>query len=304
LYLPTVNAKDPYQLTEEESELVKKLHLSFLNSEKLIKHARFLFSKGSLYLVYNSNLLYHGCVPLNEDGTFKKVKLMGRELSGKQYFDFLEVSARKCFFTSNEIKEDQADCDLLWYLWCGSHSPLFGKKKMATFESYFVKEPESRAEPKDPYYSFRDNEDICKNILSEFGLNSDASHIINGHVPVEKKNGENPIKANGKLIVIDGGFSRAYQDITGIAGYTLIYDSFGLMLVSHEHFKSIEAAIREETDILSSTEVLERATNRIRVKSSDVGSIIEGQILDLKRLLAAYRKGLIKEKIKTTNADL
>jgi len=302
-YLPTVESADPYKLTTEESELVKKLHFSFVNSQRLIKHARFLFSKGSLYLSYNSNLLYHGCIPLEEDGTFKKVKLMGQELSGKQYLDFLEVSARKCFFTNNEIKEDQDDCDLLWYLWCGNYSPLFGKEKMTTFESYFIKEPESWAEPKDPYYSFRDNEDICKNILCEFGLDPDSSHIINGHVPVEKKNGENPIKANGKLIVIDGGFSKAYQDITGIAGYTLIYDSFGLMLVSHEHFKSTEAAIREETDILSSAEVLEHAENRIRVKNSDTGILIEEQIKDLKRLLSAYRKGMIKEKLKTPNAE-
>ena len=296
-YLPTVESVDPYKLTKEESELVKKLHFSFVNSEKLIKQIRFLFSKGSIYLKYNTNLLYHGCIPFNEDGTFKKVKLMGTELSGKQYLDSLEVRARKCFFRNDEVNEDQADCDLLWYLWCGSHSPLFGKKKMATFESYFIREPESRVEPKDPYYSFRDNEDICKNILSEFGLDPDKSHIINGHVPVEKKKGENPIKANGKLIVIDGGFSKAYQNITGIAGYTLIYDSFGLMLVSHEHFKSTEAAIREETDILSSTEVLEHASNRIRVKDSDTGILIEGQIKDIKRLLSAYRKGIIKEQI-------
>jgi len=301
-YLPTVEATDPYKLTKEESELVDKLHFSFLNSEKLIKHTRFLFSKGSLYLKYNSNLLYHGCIPLDKDGKFKKVKLMGRELSGKQYLDFLDVSARKCFFTNNELKEDHDDCDLLWYLWCGNHSPLVGKEKIATFESYFIKEPESRVEPKDFYYFFRDNEDVCKNILSEFGLNPDKSHIINGHVPVEKKNGENPIKANGKLIAIDGGFSKAYQDITGIAGYTLIYDSFGLMLVSHEHFKSTEAAISEETDILSSTEVLEHAASRIRVGNSDTGVLIEGQISDLKRLLSFYRKGIIKEQVKSKEA--
>ena len=297
-HLPTVDPAAPYKLTKEEAELIKKLHYSFLNSGKLLEHIRFLFSTGSLYLTSNSNLLYHGCIPLDEDGTLKKVKLMGRELSGKAYLDFLEVSARKCFFSSSKAKENQADSDLMWYLWCGAHSPLFGKKKMATFEAYFIKEPESRSEPKDPYYSFRDSEELCKKILLEFGLDPESSHIINGHVPVEKKNGENPIKAGGKLIVIDGGFSRAYQNITGIAGYTLIYDSFGLSLVSHEHFKSTEAAISEETDILSSTEVLERATNRIRVKDSDTGREIEDQIDDLKRLLSAYRKGLIKEQIK------
>jgi fructose-1,6-bisphosphatase-3 len=302
-YLPTVDPTNPYRLTKEEAELVQKLRYSFLNSEKLIKHVKFLFSEGSLYFTYNSNLLYHGCIPLNEDGTFKKVNLMGRELSGKQYLDFLDASARICFFRNYDVKENQADCDLLWYLWCGNHSPLFGKKKMATFESYFIRESESRVEPKDPYYLFRNNEDICKNILAEFGLDPEQSHIINGHVPVEKKNGENPIKANGKLIVIDGGFSNAYQDITGTAGYTLIYDSFGLTLVSHEHFKSTEAAIREETDILSSREVLERAASRIRVRNSDTGARIEGQIRDLKRLLSAYRKGVIKEEVKSRNAS-
>lgn len=295
---PTIDPEDPYKLTEEENELIEKLKNSFINSEKLNKHVRFLFSNGSLYLKFNSNLLYHGCIPMDKEGNFKKVKLEGKEYSGKALFDVLEMITREGFFHRDGSRKKQYDTDIMWYLWSGPSSPLFGKEKMSTFERYFIEEKETHYEKKDYYYNFRDDETFCNKILLEFGLNPDESHIINGHVPVEKKNGESPIKANGKLMVIDGGFSRAYQHKTGLAGYTLIYNSFGLQLISHEPFESTEKAIKEETDILSSLMVLEHTTTRKRVLDTDIGIELLKQIEDLKMLLFAYRKGIIKERIK------
>lgn len=292
---PTIDPKDPYALTEEERLLIERLKSSFMNSEKLNKHVRFLFANGSLYLKYNSNLLYHGCIPINEDGSFKRVKLREKEYYGKALLDRLEILAREGYFYKNNSAAKLFGMDIIWYLWTGPYSPLFGKEKMTTFERYFIKDVETHKEKKDPYYKYRDNEDICQKILTEFGLNPSTSHIINGHVPVEKKNGESPIKSNGRLLVIDGGFSRAYQGKTGLAGYTLIHNSFGLQLVSHQPFESTEKAINEETDILSSMEILEQVVTRKRVGDTDIGEVLKGQIKDLKMLLAAYRSGLIKE---------
>ena len=292
---PTIDPKDPYKLTQEERELIDKLKSSFLNSEKLQKHVRFLYAKGSMYLKYNSNLLYHGCIALNQDGSFKKMKLDNVTYSGKSYIDRTERLAREAYFGKAGSQSKLYALDSIWYLWCGSNSPLFGKDKMTTFERYFIKDKSTHTEIKNPYYKFRDDETICNNILSEFGLNPNDSHIINGHVPVKTKQGESPIKANGKLLVIDGGFSKAYQPETGIAGYTLIYNSYGLLLASHAPFESTQKAIDEGKDILSSTIVLEKSTNRIRVTDSDVGFEIKDQIRDLELLLTAYRKGLIKE---------
>lgn len=295
---PTIDPEDPYKLTTEEKDLIEKLRFSFINSEKLNKHVRFLFSNGSLYLKFNSNLLYHGCIPMDKDGNFKKVKLEGKEYSGKALLDILEMITREGFFHRDGSRQKQYDTDIMWYLWSGPSSPLFGKERMATFERYFIAEEETHYEKKDPYYDFRDNEDICNKIFLEFGLDPNESHIINGHVPVEKKNGESPIKANGKLMVIDGGFSKAYQCKTGMAGYTLIYNSFGLQLISHQPFESTEKAIKEETDILSSLVVLEHSTARKRVADTDIGTELQKQIEDLKMLLFAYRKGIIKERNK------
>lgn len=292
---PTINPENPYKLTPEEKELIEKLKFSFINSEKLNKHVRFLFSNGSLYLKFNSNLLYHGCIPLDEKGDFKEVNLEGKNYSGKSLLDRLEILTRESFFHRNKQRQNQHNSDIMWYLWTGPFSPLFGKKKMATFERYFIREEETHYEKKDPYYDFRDNEDICNKILIEFGLDPEESHIVNGHVPVEKKKGESPIKAHGKLMVIDGGFSKAYQSKTGMAGYTLIYNSFGLQLISHQPFESTEKAIKEETDILSSIVVLEHSSARKRVADTDIGIVLQHQIEDLKMLLLAYRKGLIKE---------
>lgn len=292
---PTVDRDDPFALSTEEKELVEKLRVSFVNSPKLQKHVRFLFSKGNLYLVFNNNLLFHGCIPMDDDGNFLSVEFGGEILSGRRYLDYLEMAVRKGFYGVGGEREN--GLDLMWYLWCGANSPLFGKDKMATFESYFIDDPACLDERKNPYYRFREDEDFCRRILAEFGLPDDGSHIINGHVPVEKKNGENPIKANGRLISIDGGFSKAYQNVTGIAGYTLIFDSYGLTLVSHEPFTSTEAVVEEETDIRSSVEVLERAGKRITVKDTDVGAVLKGQIDELMELLSAYQKGYIKEQI-------
>ncbi|KYH31907.1 fructose-1,6-bisphosphatase class 3 [Clostridium tepidiprofundi DSM 19306] len=293
---PTIDPKDPYKLIEEEQELISQLKNSFTNSEKLQKHIRFLYSKGSMYLKFNSNLLYHGCITMNEDGSFRKVTINGKKYYGKSLLDRLDRLAREAYFGKKNSADQQYGLDMMWYMWCGEHSPLFGKDKMTTFERYFINDKETHVEIKNPYFKLRDNEKACCNVLKEFGLNPKTSHIINGHVPVKTKDGESPIKANGKLLVIDGGFSKAYQPQTGIAGYTLIYNSYGLLLASHEPFESIQKAIEEEKDILSTTTVLEKTSKRKCVSDTDIGIELEQQIGDLKMLLTAYRKGLIKEK--------
>lgn len=294
---PTINPENPYELSQEEKELIEKIKSSFLNSEKLQKHVRFLFAKGSMYLKFNSNLMYHGCIPMNEDGSFKKVKIgsSGNEYSGKSYFDRLEILVREGYFHKDDLEAKLYGMDLTWYLWTGPDSPLFGKDKMTTFERYFIDDKEAHVEKKNPYFKLEDSEKMCKIIFKEFGLNPDCSHIINGHVPVKLKKGESPIRANGKLLVIDGGFSRAYQGTTGIAGYTLIFNSYGLILVSHDPFESTQKAIEEEKDIHSTTIVLEKEVDRKRVRDTDNGEELESQILELEKLLDAYRKGFIKE---------
>ncbi|WP_297424953.1 fructose-1,6-bisphosphatase [Clostridium sp.] len=294
---PTINPEDPYELIPEEKELIEKLKSSFLNSEKLQKHVSFLFAKGSMYLKHNSNLLYHGCIPLNDDGSFKKVSIgaSGQEYSGKAYLDRLEILVREGYFYKNNPKAKLYGMDIIWYLWNGVDSPLFGKDKMTTFERYFIEDKVTHVEKKNYYFELEDNEKACNMIFQEFGLDPKVSHIINGHVPVKIKKGESPIKANGKLIVIDGGFSIAYQAETGIAGYTLIYNSYGLLLVSHEPFESTQKAIEEEKDILSTTVVLEQEVERKRVGDTDIGEELKLQIRDLELLLDAYRKGIIKE---------
>ncbi|MVX66261.1 fructose-bisphosphatase class III [Clostridium chromiireducens] len=294
---PTINPANPYELIPEEKDLVEKLRSSFLNSEKLQKHVSFLFAKGSMYLKHNSNLLYHGCIPLNEDGSFKRVNIgaSGEEYSGKAYLDRLEILVREGYFYKNNPEAKLYGMDITWYLWNGVDSPLFGKDKMTTFERYFINDEEAHLEKKNYYFELEDNEKACNIIFEEFGLDPNDSHIINGHVPVKIKKGESPIKANGKLLVIDGGFSRAYQAQTGIAGYTLIYNSYGLLLVSHEPFESTQKAIEEEKDILSTTLVLEQQVERKRVGDTDIGEELKHQIIDLELLLDAYRKGIIKE---------
>lgn len=294
---PTIDKKDPYALTSQEKELIFKLKRSFVHSEKLQRHIRFIYRKGSMYLVCNSNLLYHSCIPLNEDGSFKEVLIQGKIYKGKSLLDKFDTFAREAYFYKNDLKTKNYAMDMMWYLWCGANSPEFGKFKMTTFERYFIDDKITHTEPKNPYYKYRDNETVCKNILKEFDLDPECSHIINGHIPVKTKEGESPIKANGRLLVIDGGFCKAYQPETGIAGYTLIYNSYGLLLTSHEPFESIQKAIEEEKDILSSTVILEHAVSRKHVGDTDIGVELKKQIKDLEMLLVSYRKGLIKENI-------
>lgn len=294
-HFPTIDPKQPYRLTEQEEMLMDRLKLSFANSERLQKHVRFLYSKGSMYLIFNGNLLYHGCIPMNEDGSFKAFKIDDQEFVARAFMDRMERLARQAYFTTNDPEQKRAGQDAMWYLWSGERSPLFGKDKMATFERYFIDDETSYEEKKNPYYDFRDQEVTARKILEAFGLDPDKGHIINGHVPVKVKKGESPIKAGGKLLVIDGGFSKAYQKQTGIAGYTLVYNSYGLLLVSHHPFESTQKAIEEEIDIYSKSEILETTHARIRVKDTDLGREMQKNINDLQWLLEAYRQGIIKE---------
>lgn len=292
---PTVDPSDPYKLTKDERELINRLTHSFLNSEKLQSHIKFLLSKGSLYLKYNSNLLFHGCIPLNEDGSLKEINIEGKAFKGKALLDKYESIIRKAFLESTSGANRNKYRDYIWYLWTGPYSPLFGKDVMRTFERYFIENEAAHKESRNCYYKYWDNEDIMCNILEEFGLDPNYSHIINGHIPVEAKNGESPIKANGKLFVIDGGFCGPYQKKTGIAGYTLIYNSFGLMLATHQPFESTQESIEAETDIISTSVILEKVNRRQTVGDTDIGIELKQQIADLEQLLKAYRSGIIKE---------
>lgn len=293
---PTIDINNPFKLTEEEKELIEKLQSSFINSEKLQKHILFLFSKGNIYLKYNSNLLFHGCIPLNEDKSFKSMKIHGKRYNGRLLLEKFETLAREGYFNKEDPVEKQYGMDIMWYMWTGENSSLFGKEDMATFERYFIIDKSTHKEKMNPYYRFRDDEDVCDKILKEFNIQSKEARIVNGHVPVKNIKGESPIKANGKLIVIDGGFAKAYRMETGIAGYTLIYNSYGLQLVSHAPFESTENAILYERDILSTTMVVEKRLDRKRVGDTDIGIELKNQIKDLKLLLLAYRKGIINEK--------
>jgi fructose-1,6-bisphosphatase-3 len=293
---PTIDPADPYRLTDEEADLVSKLHHSFRKSEKLRKHMRCLFTNGGMYTVCNSNLIYHASIPMNEDGTFREVMIGGKPYSGRRLMDRIDVLMRTAYFGEEGSKEKLYAMDYVWYLWCGPDSPLFDKSKMATFERYFLSDKETYKEQKGYYYTLRDSSEWCEKILAEFGVTGPHTHIINGHVPVKTIKGEKPIKADGKLLVIDGGFSKAYQPETGIAGYTLVYHSHGMQLVQHEPFQSRQKAIEEGLDIKSTTFVVEFNSQRMMVKDTDKGRELARQIEELNKLLVAYRKGIIKEK--------
>ena len=295
-YFPTIDPKNPYQLSAEEEEIMNRLVKAFQSCEKLQRHMRFLLNKGSLYKIYNSNLLYHGCVPLNDDGSLRKVKIYGKSYQGRTLYDVMESYVRKGFFAVDP-DEKKKGRDLMWYIWQGADSPLFGKDKMATFERYFLAEKELWKEKKNAYYLLLEDENVMNGILDEFGLDREISHIINGHVPVKTKNGENPVKCGGKVLVIDGGFSKAYQKETGIAGYTLIYNSYGLILAAHDPFESTEAAIEKERDIHSDSVIVKRTLERKTVGDTDVGKVLKERIADLEALLDAYRSGQIIEKV-------
>ena len=263
---PTINPENPLKLTSEEEEIVNKLKKSFLHSEKLQRHIKFLFAKGSMFLKYNSNLLFHGCIPVTKDKEFTKVNIDGKILWGKSYLEEADRICRQGYFSREGSEEKRKATDFMWYLWCGADSPLFGKDAMKTFERYFINDKALHKENKNPYYSFYEDIDFINMIFKEFDLNPETSHIINGHVPVKEKNGENPVKAQNRLIVIDGGFSKAYQSETGLAGYTLIYNSYGLKLVSHKPFQDVKNAIENCIDIHSSTRIVKRVLQRKRVK--------------------------------------
>ena len=293
---PTVDPQNPYALSPEEEQVMERLRQAFLKCEKLQKHVRFLFSRGGLYKIYNSNLLYHGCMPMDENGNFNTFTVDGEEYRGKALYDILDQYARKGYYSKYNPAEMQKGQDIIWYIWEGPNSPVFGKDKMATFERYFVEEKETHKETKNSYYQLLDREDVINKILMEFGLDSGQSHIVNGHVPVELKKGESPIKCGGKLLIIDGGFSKAYQGKTGIAGYTLVANSHGMRLVAHEPFESAESAILHESDIFSDSVILETSNSRISVADTDGGAEIKETIHQLEVLLQAYRDGTIIEK--------
>lgn len=292
---PTVDPKNPYKLTPEEADVMERLSSAFINCEKLQRHMKLLLNRGNLYKVYNGNLLYHGCVPLNEDGSFREVKVFDKSYRGRALYDALEVYVRKAFFALDPVEQEKGK-DICWFIWTGPNSPLFGKDRMTTFERYFIEDKKTHVEKKNPYYSFLENEEVVDRILREFGLESEGTHIINGHVPVHQQDGESPVKCDGKVLVIDGGFSRAYQKETGIAGYTLIYNSYGLLLSAHEPFQSAEAAVREENDIVSRQVAVRRSQRRQLVGDTDTGAALKERIQELEMLLQAYRDGLIIEK--------
>ena len=292
---PTVDPAAPAALNPDEQLVLTKLVQSFRQSEKLQQHVRVLYHKGSMYTIFNSNLLFHGGIPMNADGTLKEVTFRGKKYIGMEYLDAVERTMREGYFNKAHTEAKRECMDYIWYMWCGEDSPLFGKKKMTTFERYFIDDKTTHKEEKNPYYTLRNEESVCEHVLEAFGLDPKSSHIVNGHVPVKVVKGESPIKANGRLFVIDGGFSKAYQKETGIAGYTLIYNSHGMVLVSHEPFVSTDRAIAEEKDILSSTVALQYTQDRIRVKDTDIGKKLQESIAELEKLLYAYQNGIIKE---------
>ncbi len=295
-HFPTIDPEHPNQLTEEERILIKKIHRSFRISEKLRKHIQLILRHGCMFAVVNHNLLFHASIPLNEDGSLKEVELLdGKRYKGKELMHNIGMIIRTAFQGDNKTPERQHAIDYFLYLWSGKDSPLFDKSKMATFERYFIKEKETHQEEKGYYFKLRDNEDVCDRILDAFEVKEPNRHIINGHVPVHVKTGENPIKANGKLMVIDGGFSMPYHKETGIAGYTLVYHSRGFQLVQHEPFTSARDAVLRGTDIKSTTQIVEMSSHRMLVGDSDLGEEIGAQIADLQKLLYAYRHGIIAE---------
>ena len=298
-HFPTVDPEHPNELTPEEYQLMERLHHSFRVSEKLQKHIKMLLSHGCMYTICNQNLLYHASCPLNADGSLKEVKLYEEErYSGKELMHNIGMIVRAAFNSDTEKELRLFARDYFLYLWCGKDSPLFDKSKMATFERYFLKDKETFKEEKGNYFQLRDNESVCDSILDAFGVKGKNRHIINGHVPVHASKGENPIKANGKLMVIDGGFSEAYHQETGIAGYTLVYHSRGFQLVQHEPFMSARDAIERGIDIKSTTQLVELSAHRMLVADTDKGDELRSQIEDLRELLYAYRHGILTEKNK------
>ena len=292
--LPTINPATPYALSQEEQELMTQLERSFRKSEKMQRHLKMMYQHGSLFLVRNGFLLYHAAIPLNEDGSFMEVDVCGKRVKGRALMERIDEVIRQAYYGKGKEKDNALDYML--YLWCGEGSPLYNKDKMTTFERYFIKDKELDAEKKGAYYTLADRKNICEKILAEFGLDPKQGRIINGHIPVRTIKGETPVRAEGKRFVIDGGFSKPYQEKTGIAGYTLIYNSHGIQLVEHEEFESREQAIISGSDINSRTLLQDFTGCRMLIKDTDLGKELQRQVLDLQQLLAAYQAGIIKEK--------
>ena len=292
---PTVYPNDPTKLSEDEEALMEQLCAAFMHSEKLQAHARFLCSAGSLYLKKNGNLLFHGCVPCNRDGSFMEFEVgKAVTLSGKEYFDYADRLARQGLLAPEGSEEREEGRDYLWYLWCGRNSPVFGRDHIATFERALIEDKATWKEPKNHYYSYTDDEDFCKKVLLAFGCDKPWSRIVNGHIPVKAKEGESPLKAHGRLVVIDGGFCKAYQSQTGIAGYTMFFNSMGMRLAAHEPFTSIEDAVKNSRDITSHIFSVDELPHRVMVADIDTGEEIKARIDDLMKLLSAFREGIIK----------
>ena len=292
---PTVDPADPYALSPEEEAVINQLTASFQRSEKLQRHIRFLYSKGGLYKVYNGNLLFHGCIPMTEDGKLQHFSIGCNDLCGKAFLDYAETAARKAYYDKPGSEERQFGMDFLWFLWAGRNSPIFGRDRMTTFERRLIKDESAWTEPKNAYYALYNDSAVCTFLLKEFGLEGPHCHIINGHVPVKTKKGESPLKGGGKLIVIDGGFCKAYQPTSGIGGYTLIYNSRSIRIVAHQPFAGHANAVRDNSDIISESEVFERMESRFRIAGTDMGRQLKEQIDDLKALLQAYKSGAVTE---------
>ncbi len=289
---PTIDPQDPLALSPEEKDLLAALKVSFASSPRLHEHIGFMYRVGSMYKIHNNNLLYHGCIPMDKDGNLEKVHLGGKELSGKELMDYIFYQVRAAWYSNNDMQAKRKGLDLMWYLWCGAKSPLFGKEKMATFERYFLADKSLHVEEKNAYYEYSRTEEGAVKILKEFGLDPKRSRIINGHVPVKLKDGETPVKANGKLFVIDGGLSKPYQSTTGIAGYTLIFNSHDLSLAEHHNFEGAETSGSYMPEI----HVVEKMPHRLRIADTDEGNEIKSQIEDLKALISAYQVGRIMQK--------
>ena len=294
-HFPTIDPKNPTKLTKEEKDVIDQLVSSFCRSEKLQAHARFLYSVGAIYRSHNGNLLYHGCIPCTEDGDFQEFTLYSdKPLKGKAYLDWADRLARQGYFAEEDSMERKRGQDFLWFLWCGRNSPIFGRSHIATFERTLIEDKTVWTEPKNPYYNYYGDEDFCRRILDDFGLNKPWSRIINGHIPVKVKEGEDPRKAGGRLVVIDGGFCKAYQKQTGIAGYTMFFSSHGMRIASHEPFTTRQDAIYGQKDINSHTFIVENLPRRLLIADTDLGEEMAHRIEELKELLAAYRSGKIR----------
>ena len=292
---PTVDPADPYRLTAEESAVIDQLTESFRQSEKLQRHIRFLYSKGSLYKVHNGNLLFHGCVPMTEGGGLLTFTIGGKERSGREFMDYADRTARKAYYNKRGTPQRDFGMDFLWWLWTGRNSPIFGRDRMTTFERCFIKDESTWTEPKNAYYSYYNDPAVCDMLLEEFGLHEKHSRIINGHVPVKARKGESPIKGGGKLLVIDGGFSRAYQKTSGIAGYTLIFSSRHFRIVSHQPFAGKAEALKRNRDIDNDSMIIEKLEQRMKVAQTDEGAQLQAQVSDLVRLIEGYRNGAVAE---------